>query len=265
MAKQQRISFTGERMTEDRSHGDMFLSSLARYEFAAKYLSKNDVVLDIACGTGYGTNFLASFCKKVIGADIDEQTVNYCKEKYGNNADFVLVDRNYTQIQKRKFDTVVSMETIEHIKEYKKFLKTLKGIVRPGGKIILSTPNNFLGIYPPENEFHVYEFRVQELVSVAQKIFKEGKIEVFGQQPVGRMSSEKIQDTVMKRIYRKVKNSIFRLDNKLFHIIARLDHLAIYKKMTDGWRGYKADNEIYEIDLTREYKVPGDFLLVINI
>lgn len=53
-----------------------------RYHFAADYV-KGKCVLDMACGTGYGTQLLAEAgCSRVIGIDLDEKTITQVRQKY---------------------------------------------------------------------------------------------------------------------------------------------------------------------------------------
>ncbi|MFM7116190.1 MAG: class I SAM-dependent methyltransferase, partial [Planctomycetota bacterium] len=56
---------------------------LARYRFASSYVSGKDVV-DIACGTGYGTRLLCESgkAKSVLGIDIDDAAIAYARKKH---------------------------------------------------------------------------------------------------------------------------------------------------------------------------------------
>ena len=54
-----------------------------RYEFASKYVNKNDTVLDAACGIGYGSTILAKKAGAVLSVDCSNEAIDYCK-KYWN-------------------------------------------------------------------------------------------------------------------------------------------------------------------------------------
>ena len=85
-----------------------------RYKLAANLISRNDIVLDIACGTGYGTLMLAENSLNIKGVDISERAIKYAKKHYKNrsNIDFIQSDLfNFNE----SADIVVSFGTIEHI------------------------------------------------------------------------------------------------------------------------------------------------------
>ncbi|HBA36664.1 TPA: hypothetical protein DCZ15_02195 [Candidatus Falkowbacteria bacterium] len=86
----------------------------ARYHWAQKLISQHDTVIDIACGTGYGTLLLADSCRSVVGADISSEAIQYANKHYKtrDNIDFVKSDIADFQ---GTADVVVSFETIEHI------------------------------------------------------------------------------------------------------------------------------------------------------
>jgi len=82
------MKFTGERMipgTEEcSSKSSIFKEHVERYKFASRFV-KDKVVLDIACGAGYGSKMLLNRgAKKIFGGDISKETINYCKTKYPN-------------------------------------------------------------------------------------------------------------------------------------------------------------------------------------
>lgn len=83
--------------------------------------------MDIACGSGYGSSLIASLLKKgqVIGADISNETIEYCNTQYrSNNLQFICQNAltlNNNLIN--KFDLIISLETIEHFTETDVFLK----------------------------------------------------------------------------------------------------------------------------------------------
>lgn len=75
------LKFTGERVLPYPS-SDLCETSLARYKFASRFINKEDQVLDIACGSGYGSEYLSNGAKSVCGTDIDAGTIDYCRTRY---------------------------------------------------------------------------------------------------------------------------------------------------------------------------------------
>lgn len=118
---------------------------LARYEFASKYVA-GKVVADIACGTGYGTELMvnAGKARKAIGVDIDIETINYAKGTHmPEGVEYVCASGDATGILDKSVDVVVSFETIEHVPDETPLLREVHRILRPGGILICSTPNNW--------------------------------------------------------------------------------------------------------------------------
>lgn len=115
---------------------------LARYAFAAEHL-KPDRVLDIACGVGYGTALLAGKAPdgtEVIGVDLSEDAIAYAREHYTGKATRFETANAMTFSDPDGFDTIVSLETIEHLPDPRGFIAHLTTLLRPGGILIASVP-----------------------------------------------------------------------------------------------------------------------------
>lgn len=119
-----------------------------RFEAIREYVT-GKVVLD--CGPGgeevapdqawWHELFLHKKIKEVasecVGVDIDKDTIDLLNEmgyniQYGNVEDLDII---------RKFDTVVGGEFIEHLSNPGRFLDSVARHLKPGGKLILTTPN----------------------------------------------------------------------------------------------------------------------------
>jgi len=96
-----------------------------RYHLARGFLDPKDLVLDLGCGTGYGTKILSGAAKKVIGVDFEQSNINYCIEKHqSDNIEFVLADLEKWSIP--KCDVAVQFENLEHLYKPKEFVAKLK-------------------------------------------------------------------------------------------------------------------------------------------
>jgi len=148
-----------------------------RYETIVP-LIKNKIVLDIACGSGYGTNYLAeSGAQEIIGADIDEESVKNNETKYkSSNLKFKVADALNLPFENNKFEVVVSLETIEHFPETKqvRLLEEFKRVLKEDGLLIISTPNALASRYP--NPWHLKELTKEELSSLLKNSFKNHRI-----------------------------------------------------------------------------------------
>ena len=118
---------------------------LQRYRFASKYI-KGEKVADIACGTGYGTRILSQDGKAIAvkGIDIDNEAIEYAIRKYSNaGLTFKTASADNTGEDSESFDAIISFETIEHVPDDVTLVKEFSRILKPGGLLICSTPNNW--------------------------------------------------------------------------------------------------------------------------
>jgi len=153
----------------DRS-GLVYAEHLTRYRAAEPFV-KGKVVLDIASGSGYGTNLLSQGAKRVIGVDVDTAAVEYAKENFGaKNIEFKHGDATNIPLEDNAVDVVVTFETIEHVKDFKAFLREIDRVLKPDGVLLMSTPNDLE--FAEGNHFHVHEFQYDELIGAIRPHFK---------------------------------------------------------------------------------------------
>jgi len=79
----EKIEFTGERLLLESMKPSILKEHLERYYFAKGFV-KNKNVLDIASGTGYGTNILSEVSKTVCGGDISKEAIKLAKKSFNN-------------------------------------------------------------------------------------------------------------------------------------------------------------------------------------
>lgn len=116
---------------------------LKRYNFAKSYMNETERVGDFACGTGYGSVILASKAKSVVGLDIDGRVIEKVKDRYKDVSNLEFLESDLLKMDfEAEFETIVSFETIEHLKEEDilKLLTLFHKALKPSGKLIISTP-----------------------------------------------------------------------------------------------------------------------------
>lgn len=169
-----------ERIIPAQTSSGPLASHLVRYAFAAPHC-KDKLVLDAACGVGYGTARLARDARRVVGVDRAPEAIAYARTEYAvPTARFALADAHVLPFGNNVFDVVVSFETLEHLPRPDDFLAETARVLRPGGMLILSTPRVArTRRNPPENPYHVVEYSVRDLERVLARSF--GNIETYGQ------------------------------------------------------------------------------------
>jgi SAM-dependent methyltransferase len=151
---------SSERFVPDMHHGkSLEPEHHARYGWAASHLAGLEV-LDAGCGVGWGTALLAERAKRATGIDISPVAVAEATRRHGDVAVFEPGDLRRVPFDDGEFDAVVSFEAIEHVADAEQALDELRRVLRPGGLLLISTPNR--GVYPEGNPFHHHEFTAEE-------------------------------------------------------------------------------------------------------
>ena len=125
-------------------------------------------VLEAGFGEGYGADLLAGVARRVTGVDYDESAVAHVRARYprvdalqGNLAALPLPDASV--------DAVVNFQVIEHLWDQSQFVAECRRVLRPGGRLLMSTPNRITftpGSDTPVNPFHTRELNAAELTEL---------------------------------------------------------------------------------------------------
>ena len=127
---------------EDATGQEALRIGLDRYAFAARHALPGRLI-DCACGVGYGTHHLVEAAPQVthaIGLDLSQSTIDYARERYAHARIEFRQGNALGPIEGAPFDTVVSIETIEHLLDPEGFVARMAKLVRPGGLFIASVP-----------------------------------------------------------------------------------------------------------------------------
>lgn len=172
----------------------------SNYIFASKNI-KDKVVLDNGCGSGYGAAYLAEKgASKVFATDYHKKTIKLCSQVYHkDNLFFRCMDGVDLSFPDNYFDAVTSFEVLEHIKEYEKYLKECRRVLKERGSMVLSTPNKEKfspGSKDPIIVSHFKEFTYSELVKLLGKYFKD--VEIYGKHITSEEYKRKENSTTYK-------------------------------------------------------------------
>lgn len=167
------MDFTGERYLPGIK-GEIELEHWHRY-LVAREVARGRDVLDIACGEGYGSFLLAGAARTVVGVDIDDQTVRHAAAEYTRpNLRFETGSCAAIPLPDASVDLVVSFETLEHHTQHEEMLAEIKRVLRPGGVLIISTPDRYE--YSDRtnfrNEYHFKELYRDEFAALLAAHFR---------------------------------------------------------------------------------------------
>lgn len=148
------------------------------------------MVVDVGCGAGVGTNVLSEEAQFAWGIDKNEKSIKFAKESFTRNLNrlYYSSELKFDQLdiledtrEFMKFDFIVSIETIEHIFDYEKFLTILtKKLGKPTSTWYISTPNRnnkTISNIRPANKYHIREWTSSEYLNVLSAYFD--KVDFF--------------------------------------------------------------------------------------
>jgi 2-polyprenyl-3-methyl-5-hydroxy-6-metoxy-1,4-benzoquinol methylase len=169
------LELTGERTLPDVPEENYwFQRHLVVYAWIAQRTAGQRVI-DLACGEGYGADVLARSAASVIGVDANPEAFEHARLRYRRaNLRF---ERALIEDFAAPTDSVVLLQTIEHLVDPAAMLARLRELVGPGGRAYVSTPN-LLTIAPrgaakSDNPWHLREYRAAEFAQLCRASFPQ--------------------------------------------------------------------------------------------
>lgn len=165
-----------ERIVPDETEKGIVSIHLKRYEFArGKCLGKR--VLDLGCGTGYGSAYLAEKASRVTAVDHDSETIQYALRRYpSKNIEYLLADAERLPFKNESFEIICCFEAIEHFKYPDQCLNQVKKILKKNGLLFLSTPLAINSDSHSGNPHHYQEWSHSEFLRLAERYFSQVQI-----------------------------------------------------------------------------------------
>ena len=173
---------TAERSSHlDPSENVIYQRHVIAYKEAAKIIS--GTVLEIGSGEGFGIMELAPKAEHYIAVDKYETFIS--KELQANNKiTFIQTEvPPLKEIEDNSVDFVVTFQVIEHIKDDEQFLHEIHRVLKPGGKVILTTPNIMMSI--TRSPWHIREYTPEQMGEILESSFDNFELKgVFGNKKV---------------------------------------------------------------------------------
>lgn len=159
------LPLTGERTVPGIAEENYWFR---RHEAAYLHLVRHcagAVVLEAGCGEGYGAALIAGHAARVVALDYDGPTAAHASRAY---PELAVLRGNLASLPLRaaSVDVVANLQVIEHLWDQEGFLAECARVLRPGGRLLVTTPNRITfspGRDTPLNPFHTRELAPAEL------------------------------------------------------------------------------------------------------
>ena len=155
------------------------------------------VVLDAGCGEGYAAGLLDRAWPgvRVVGVDYDAATTTHAARTHGGErAAYLRGALTALPLADCAVDVAVSLQVLEHIWTPGDYVRELARVTRPGGIVVVSTPNR-LTFSPglarrerPANVYHCREYDAEELAAELRRWLPGASVDVIGLRHGGRLS-----------------------------------------------------------------------------
>ncbi|MBK8465493.1 MAG: class I SAM-dependent methyltransferase [Chloracidobacterium sp.] len=110
------------------------------HEIALKHISPHDSVLEVGCNIGMFLELVAETTKDVVGLDFNPEAIEKAKLR-GVTALSESIE-NHAAHHVCSYDVVCAFQVFEHLAQIGSMLTAMLSALRPGGKLIMSVPNN---------------------------------------------------------------------------------------------------------------------------
>ena len=128
-----------------------------RYRFALEEVDPGDDVLEVGTGLGVFSEKLSRKVPSYRGIEYDPETLKKAKLRVPNPESITTGDAQALEFSDDCFDTVVCLEVLEHLPDYRKALDEIARVLKPGGILIATIPYAKIGSPSRTNIHHLYE------------------------------------------------------------------------------------------------------------
>ena len=189
---------------------------LLKAYYAAKPFIKGDL-LELGCGEGRGVELLAPLANSYTGIDKIKEVVDSLSAKY---PDYTFSDGVFPPFpyEDNSFDSIITFQVIEHVRDDANFVKEIYRVLKPGGTALMSTPNIKMTL--SRNPWHEREYTAEQLEKLCRNYFE--KVEMKG--IAGNEKVLQYHEQNREAVNKIMRFDIFNLQYKLPASILRLPY-----------------------------------------
>jgi ubiquinone/menaquinone biosynthesis C-methylase UbiE len=172
-----------ERLENEHFDNDKLLQAEHhhRYMWASKYAQGD--ICDLACGYGYGAEVLAKnkTITSYVGIDASPEAILQATQRFSSeNRRYELAEATEIPLKDQSVDTVISLETLEHLENPLSAVLEFKRILKPNGILVGTVPSKYFDdlaerVYG-ENPYHITRFEYSELLKLLNANFSNVRI-----------------------------------------------------------------------------------------
>lgn len=155
---------SAERVSLEVQNNYLFQRSIKAYYEASTYISGK--VLEIGTGSGYGVEIISGVAKEFVTIDKFDTQLNFTEYP---NVTFIKGNVPPLNFDSNTFDFAITFQVVEHIKDDHSFIGEIQRVLKPGGKLIITTPNSKMSI--TRNPWHIREYSVDQFRRLLSKYF----------------------------------------------------------------------------------------------
>jgi 2-polyprenyl-3-methyl-5-hydroxy-6-metoxy-1,4-benzoquinol methylase len=197
---------------------------LYAYQAAVPFIEGK--VLEVGCGEGRGLETIQAACAHYTALDKNTFLLERLQAQYPSFKFLEMTFPPFTGIPDQSFDTVVVFQVIEHIQNDQLFVSEIHRVLKPGGKVLLTTPNIWMSL--TRNPWHEREYTANQLKTLLLQSFSKvdckgvlGNQKVMDYYELNKKSVQKITRFDIFDLQHKLPNWILRTPYDFFNRLSR--------------------------------------------
>lgn len=96
-------------------------------------------ILDVGCGAGFATNYLAKYSDDITGIDLADDAFETARKYGSKSVKYIKADANSLPFENEKFDVVISLDFLEHVSQPENIISEISKVLKPSGLFFYHT------------------------------------------------------------------------------------------------------------------------------